>query len=164
VKAFKKSVKDHGMDTQDKKCVWCEAKIGKSGRRTAHRDHIAPKHIYEQWTFVPKNIAMSCEFCNGFEIKKDLDTINLSAAVYEDCTFLIVHPYIDDPDEHIGYDEGNDPVLMVGLSDKGLWTIEKMELDGTAATGRRAIDKVFKDIGLPEQDEERLRQVMEHLG
>ncbi len=39
--------------------------------------------------------------------------------------FLIVHPHLDEPIEHIdfGGDEDNFPVVIQRLTDKGKWTI-----------------------------------------
>lgn len=163
VKSFKAAVKAHGMNIQGARCVWCEAKIGPTGRRTPHRDHIAPKDLYESWTFEPDNLAMSCEFCNGFEVKKDLDTIEVSSPNYQDCIFRIVHPYFDDPSLHIGFveDEDDDTVVMVGLSDKGIWTIENMDLDGTTATSFRAMEKSIVSMDLSEEQLQLIRQAME---
>ena len=163
VKAFKKAVMEHGMAEQDSKCVWCESKLGKLARRSAHRDHIAPKEPYRKWTFLPVNIAISCEACNGFTVKSDLDTIAVEAPNYEDCDFLIVHPYLDSPEEHIEFVQDEKRIVMVGRSVKGRWTIENLQLDGTAATARRAFDKALDDLGLSDHQREQIDQAMAAL-
>ena len=145
VKAFKKIIKEEGLVIQDNRCAWCTLMLGRRGRRTAHRDHIAPKKQYPKWTFFPKNIIMSCEYCNGFTIKCDLDTVKELKDVYEDCEFYIVHPYIDEVELHIGfsYDHPTHGVVINGLSEKGLWTIEKMKLDDGYLTILRAQDYAY---------------------
>jgi hypothetical protein len=163
VKAFKSAVKDHGMHVQSAKCVWCESKIGFTGRRSAQRDHIAPKDLYSRWTFEADNIALSCEYCNGFEVKKTLDTIEVIAADYGDCSFRIVHPYFDDPAVHIGFVLENQRVVMRGLSPKGIWTIGNMKLDSPSSTASRALDVVLEDAALPEHLAILVRQALEAL-
>lgn len=163
VKAFKKAVMDHGMAEQDSKCVWCESKLGLKARRSAHRDHIAPKEHYRKWTFLPANIAIACEACNGFMVKSELDTIAVEASDYEDCNFRIVHPYLDNPIEHIEFVQEEKKIVMVALSDKGRWTIEHLQLDGTAATARRAFDRTLEEIGLSAHQREKISQAMAGL-
>lgn len=160
IKAFKKLVKDHGMVVQSEKCAWCESKIGPAGRRSVHRDHIAPKDLYSQWTFEPWNIVLSCEFCNGFEIKKDLDTVEVRAATYENSTFNIVHPYFDDTSIHIGFVEDGNRLVVQGFTNKGLWTIERLKLDSASATASRALEKVLADANLPNHLAELVEQAM----
>ncbi|PIB26453.1 hypothetical protein BFP76_11055 [Amylibacter kogurei] len=163
VKAFKKAVMDHGMAEQDSKCVWCESKLGLEARRSAHRDHIAPKEHYRKWTFLPANIAVACEACNGFTVKSDLDTIAVEAPNYEECDFRVVHPYLDNPVEHIEFVQEEKKVVMVGLSVKGCWTIKNLQLDGTAATARRAFDRILEDNGLSNDQRELINQAMASL-
>lgn len=163
VKAFKRAVKQHGMAVQNAKCVWCESKVGFSGRRSAHRDHIAPKDLYSAWTFEPYNLALSCEYCNGFEVKKDLDTIAVLAPAYADSQFHIVHPYFDNPEEHISFVQEEARIVMKSLSPKGIWTINKMRLDSPSATANRALEAALKDIALPAHLAALIEQAMEGL-
>jgi uncharacterized protein (TIGR02646 family) len=163
IKAFKRAVKQHGMAVQNAKCVWCESKVGFSGRRSAHRDHIAPKDLYSAWTFEPYNLALSCEYCNGFEVKKDLDTIAVLASTYADSQFHIVHPYFDNPEEHISFVHEEARIVMKSLSPKGIWTIDKMRLDSPSATANRALEAALKDIALPPHLVALIEQAMEGL-
>lgn len=163
VKAFKKAVKEHGMHVQEAKCVWCESKIGFAGRRSAQRDHIAPKDLYSCWTFEAENIALSCEYCNGFEVKKTLDTIDVVAANYAECSFRVVHPYFDDPAAHIGFVNEHQRIVLRGLSPKGIWTIGELRLDSPSSTASRALDVVLSDNSLPEHLASLIRQALEAL-
>jgi uncharacterized protein (TIGR02646 family) len=142
---FKEMVHTHGMEVQQKRCAWCTLLLGEDGRRTSHRDHIAPKGLYPQWTFTSKNLILACEYCNGFAVKADLDTVEHVAEAYDEYDFLIVHPYLDDPKEHISY-AGDDPgesIVIVGTSDKGRWTITNLKLDSPGLTKERAKDYLY---------------------
>lgn len=145
VKKFKSDIMTQGLKLQGSRCVWCTLAISEKGHRTAHRDHIASKDLYSQWTFTPMNLAISCEYCNGFMVKGALDTISVCAEYYEHCQFLIVHPYIDDTDIHIKFvdNEAGHPVLIEGLTDRGVWTIDAMGLASTHLTKQRAQEFIF---------------------
>lgn len=160
IKRFKASILLHGMQEQNEQCVWCTLTIGEAGRRTAHRDHIAPKGIYPQWTFVAKNLVLACEYCNGFSVKNDLDTVATAGITYDQTTFKIIHPYIDTPSDHIEFVDQVDKVLIQGISDKGKWTIENMKLDSSGLTTLRAKDLVFSRViqNIPEEDALLLKQ------
>src|SRR5476651_1184695 len=71
VTTFKGEVLTQGRLIQRERCAWCTLPLGAEGRRTIHRDHIAPSSIYPQWTFVAKNLVISCEYCNGLAVKSD---------------------------------------------------------------------------------------------
>ncbi|TDF62053.1 HNH endonuclease [Cupriavidus sp. L7L] len=146
VRNFKTAVMTHGLEVQGYRCAWCTLPVGAAGRRTAHRDHIAPKALYQQWTFHAKNLLIACEYCNGFAIKADLDTVEALGADYDTTTFRIVHPYLDEPNGHISFLEqaGHEPgVVIQGLSPKGLWTIDKLQLTESGLTIERAKELVF---------------------
>lgn len=145
VKQFKKLIMDHGLVAQKSRCVWCTLMIGVEARRTIHRDHIAPKSSYPQWTFHAKNLALTCECCNGFLIKGKLDTVAAVGHGYDTTEFHIVHPYLDSTEDHITFLEEveGESVTVQGISTKGLWTIEKMQLDSPGMTMERAKDLVF---------------------
>lgn len=142
---FKSEVMKQGLEMQSSRCVWCTLEVAEEGHRTAHRDHIAPKGIYGQWTFLPVNLAIACEYCNGFRIKGELDTVSVAAEDYTDSEFLIVHPYLDDVDLHIQFvdNEAGHPILIEGLSERGIWTIDKMSLDSSHVTKQRAQEHIF---------------------
>lgn len=164
VVSFKKLVMEVGLSNQSHRCIWCTLLVGERGRRTAHRDHIAPKSLYPQWTFLPDNIAISCEYCNGFMVKGDLDTVRLADASYRNSDFLIVHPYIDDIDRHIGFieDAANIPAVICALSERGKWTISKLNLDSVFMTMQRAreilIDREYSKIS--QEDQDRVRSAL----
>lgn len=152
VTRFKAAILSHGLTVQDKRCAWCTLLVGAAGHRTSHRDHIAPKKHYPQWTFKPVNLIVACEFCNGFAVKCDLDTIEQVHVDYEQCSFKIVHPYLDIVSDHIGFlEETAAPrVVIQGRSQKGLWTIKELQLDSPEMTDLRArelvADRAFNQL------------------
>ena len=145
VKKFKSEIMTQGLALQGSRCVWCTLEISEKGHRTAHRDHIASKDIYSQWIFTPMNLAISCEYCNGFMVKGALNTVSVCAEIYEQCQFLIVHPYIDDTDTHIQFvdNQAGHPVLIEGLTPRGIWTIAAMDLASPHLTKQRAQEFIF---------------------
>lgn len=144
---FKAKIMLHGMKAQGKRCVWCTLPVGEDGRRRADRDHIAPKKRHPKWTFHSKNLAISCEYCNGFSVKKDIDTIEVDNANYDLITFKVVHPYIDDPKIHLDFVEkaikGKPGIAIKGLSPRGRWTIKNLKLNSPGLTAERAKELLY---------------------
>lgn len=153
VTEFKDIVLSEGLIIQSNRCGWCALAIGVDGRRTAHRDHIAPKGKHPVWTFNPKNIVIACEYCNGFAVKGDIDTVSALEENYDDCEFYVVHPYLDDPDLHIEFAGSEVGVLVRGLSEKGCWTVENLQLDTPGMTMERVKDVLYSrwHDSLPEE-------------
>lgn len=151
VKYFQEKVMKHGLKEQEQRCVWCTLLVGAVGRRRADRDHIAPKGTYPDWTYTPLNIAIACEYCNGFSVKNDLDTIETVAANYEHCIFKVVHPYlVDDMTKHIVFNhkankQKKPGVAIQGMSPEGIWTIAKLKLDTPEMTIQRAMDYLYME-------------------
>ncbi|WP_115511686.1 hypothetical protein [Xanthomonas arboricola] len=168
VKMFKAVVKAKGLEIQSSRCAWCTLTVGDLGRRSAHRDHIAPKRKHPAWTFLPQNIVISCEFCNGFNVKKDVETIEFKVRSYAKCTFFIVHPYFDNPSDHLEFVSSDDDtqVIIKGKSGKGTWTIRELKLDSPGATFERAKDCLYRKRleELSNLDQELLKSAVSRLG
>jgi uncharacterized protein (TIGR02646 family) len=79
---------------QGLKCVFCERYLIGLGHEM---DHFAHKGDYPEFTFSPENIFYSCKSCNSPERKGQKNTIDVKKPVYNRCTFLIVHPFFNDP-------------------------------------------------------------------
>lgn len=97
-KAIKESIKKQLLIWQNGKCVYCGLKLGGTSREEI--EHIAPRHLYSEFEYTTKNLAMSCQFCNSSSKKGRKDTIQLKNTYYNKCTFTIVHPYFDDVDHY----------------------------------------------------------------
>lgn len=168
VTTFKKCILDEGLKIQEGKCAWCMLPVAARGRRTAHRDHIAPKAKHPKWTFLPVNLVIACEYCNGFAVKGDIDTIETIAENYTDCVFHVVHPYLEDPSLHLSFlSEANGTgIIIKSLSTKGTWTIISLQLDTPGATTERAKEYLFQQrlnsLSVPDGD--LLRKAVNGLG
>lgn len=143
---FKTAVMTQGLQIQNQKCAWCTLNVGPLGRRTAHRDHVAPKAKHPKWTFLAKNLVIACEYCNGFAVKGDIDTVQALEDAYDDCIFLVVHPYLDNPTDHLEFvdSESGFPIAIRSSTPKGGWTIKNLQLDTPGATLERVKDRLLE--------------------
>lgn len=166
VKKFKALLLNEGLELQKGRCAWCSLRISSAGRRSPHQDHIAPKSVYEKWTFHPLNLVLTCEWCNTKE-KKALDTISEPDADYEKSEFFLVHPYLEaSVSEHVSFDQGSDfGILIIAKTAKGAWTIEKLRLNTPEMTMLRAqealMDEKLKQ--LTSADQALLKKALEGL-
>lgn len=159
VQRFKRIVASHAALVQEGRCAWCNLLTGVDVRRSPERDHIAPKARYPRWTFVAQNVLMACESCNGPRIKGQRDPVEIAADEYESTTFLIVHPYRDDPADHLVY---NGPALLfvTGLTPKGIAKIDFFKLDSPALAIVRAMEFLAPSKDLSTEDQARLIEAM----
>ncbi|QWP75919.1 hypothetical protein J5226_20280 [Lysobacter sp. K5869] len=168
VTTFKRTVKRRGLEIQKNRCAWCTLPVGARGRRSMHRDHIAPKRKHPTWTFRSQNIVISCEFCNGFNVKKDLETVKTKHRSYAKCDFFLVHPYFDNPPDHLEFvsTDREMKILVKGKTDKGLWTIRELKLDDPGATIERAKDALYQKrlAELDAEDQKLLKAAVDKLG
>ncbi len=135
----KKHIKVKLLDIQDGKCAYCMSKLNPTVKNDGDlqldgdREHIAPKSIHPNFIFEPLNFVLACSTCNRI-LKNDTDTIQLVHTNYEDCEFKIIHPILDNVDEHIGFSKG----VIISLSlDKGKWTDNLFKLSNEYYTRQR---------------------------
>jgi len=122
-------------------CAYCGLPF--KGDKDKQIEHIAPKANYRQpeFTFTLKNLVLSCVYCNTLIVKGSKETVRAPAdRSYEKCTFLIVHPYLDDPDLHYDWTDQDDKILIQvkNGSEKGQKSIEMFELDSEGKSEMRA--------------------------
>lgn len=122
-----------------KKCCYCETKI-----RQPDVEHFRPKSTYHWLAYSWDNLLLACPDCNRsyknarFDIagkqvhyqKGDLSDIHILASSkrYLDEQALLLHPELDNPEEHLCYDEFGKIYAMKG-SKRGEATIEICGLD-----------------------------------
>jgi uncharacterized protein (TIGR02646 family) len=137
-RSFKDAITTQMVIIQHRRCAYCGGKL--PGDELT-RDHIAPKEHHPEFTFFPENLVLACTYCNT-ECKKATDTITVKQAVYANCTFLIIHPHFDNPDNHITMVGGTDKILIkvVNGSAKGRETVRMFRLASPERTKRRAED------------------------
>ncbi|RPF47681.1 uncharacterized protein (TIGR02646 family) [Hydrogenoanaerobacterium saccharovorans] len=138
---------------QKRRCAYCGLEYTATGYTNI--EHIAPKNKYPQFMFESKNLVAACPRCNGFEKKGTLDTVEFLSAIYDECTFIIVHPYFDNPEDHFEFINGESGIIIRHKTTKGAKSIEIFKLDDTWMLEQRA--KLF--ISLKTKKPERKRQI-----
>jgi uncharacterized protein (TIGR02646 family) len=139
IKAIKAKIRQQLEDVQ-KVCGYCGLKLG--GTSGSEIEHIAPKAFYRnpEFTFTLKNLTLACNSCNSSKKKGTKQTIDKKHKIYFRCTFLIVHPYFDDPISHFEWTD-NDIELLIQVrnnSPKGFKSIEMFGLDTPIMSELRA--------------------------
>jgi uncharacterized protein (TIGR02646 family) len=139
---------DLNVIQENNKCAYCGLELNETCGPEI--DHIAPKGkkrdgtiLYPQFMFEPKNLALACHRCN-FENKKIYDSIQTFNDNYAECSFKIVHPYFDDPLQHLDWVDNRTKILIIGLSDKGRETIKLFKLDEEQQSTARAKLKIYE--------------------
>ncbi len=139
MKKVKRHIKEKLWDIQDGKCAYCMSKLNPVVNNEGDlpldgdREHIVPKSIHPSFIFEPLNFVLACITCNR-TLKKNTDTIRTLNAVYQNCEFKIIHPILDNVDEHIGLYRG---VIIFLSIDKGKWTDELFQLSGAYYSKQR---------------------------
>lgn len=159
---LKSHIKQSLTNNQGLVCAYCGLKLKRtSGIKI---DHIAPKALHPEFMFEGENLAFSCEYCNGFEKKGDIDTVvTKDTNNYRRCTFTIVHPYYDDPAQHFDYlhCEGI-PCLIKFLTPKAEESNRIFKLDSPEMTQERYKEGLAEILPLPQNLETLLKQVKEN--
>lgn len=140
-KDLKNRISEYTLIRQRCKCAYCEDLITGG----AQLDHVVPKQLHPEFCYEPKNLLTSCAVCNMY-IKNAGDTVKAPVRRrYEKNEFTIVHPYFDDPDEHIRFINDDRVVIdEAGSSDLGKATITFFHLNDYPAYCMRA--KLFGDL------------------
>lgn len=125
---------------QNGKCCFCGLLYDETGR--AEIEHIAPKKArpseYPEFSFLPLNLAMACQLCNSSTMKGQYNPITVTDINYANCTFGIVHPYLDNHTLHYKWNYGFLRVVITGISDKGRESIRLFKLAEEHRTLARA--------------------------
>jgi uncharacterized protein (TIGR02646 family) len=138
---FKDSLTDQLKIIQSRRCAYCGRHLLED---SPARDHIAPKESHPEFTFIPANLVLACYHCNT-ECKLATDTVLVNNAIYQNCTFSIIHPYFDEPGEHIQFIGGENKILVqvISNSSKGKTTVDLFHLASSELTKQRAKDAMF---------------------
>lgn len=148
VKAIKNEIHRQLLVLQNNNCCYCGLKVNEGGR--AEVDHIAKKGgkkrpAYTEFIFTPRNLAISCQYCNSSSKKGQEDVLDhVDLANYANCTFKIVHPYNHNPQNHYSWSTGVYKILISGTSNEGRFSISLFELDSEAHTLARAKQVMFE--------------------
>lgn len=133
---------------QNNKCAFCGLAVNEGGR--AELDHIAKKGglkrpAYIEFTFTPHNLVICCQYCNSSSKKGQIDVLNnIDLTNYNNCTFKLVHPYFDNPDNHFSWSTGEFEILISSTSPQGMFSIDLFDLASEAHTTARAKQIMFE--------------------
>ena len=101
VSQFKEEIKTKLLQNQGGKCAYCGLPLKD---RSPEIDHIAPKggkvhRLHPECTFLSINLVYACHHCNSTSCKGQKDTVKNKNGDYNQWSFKLVHPYLDDPAE-----------------------------------------------------------------
>jgi uncharacterized protein (TIGR02646 family) len=142
VEPIKTDIHNKLLIIQNNNCCYCGLKVNEGGR--AEIDHIAKKGgkkrpAYKEFTFTPRNLAISCQYCNSSSKKGQDDVLSfVDLTNYENCTFKIVHPYKHNPNQHYSWSKGKYKILISAITIEAKCSIALFELDSEAHTLARA--------------------------
>ena len=148
IEAVKTIIHNQLLIIQDYNCCYCGLKVNEGGR--AEIEHIANKGgtkrpAYIEFVFTKENLAIVCQFCNSSSKKGQEDIMDfVDKTNYNNCTFKIVHPYFDDPNQHYDWSKGKYEILISSETDKGKKSIQLFGLDTEAHTLARAKQAMFE--------------------
>ena len=101
IKSFKKNFRQDMYRKQNKLCSYCRVHVP-IACVPLHREHIVYKDEHPQWMFLPKNLCVSCYWCNIYKGTTEV-LENLQAVEYPKSSngFRIIHPFYDKFSDHI---------------------------------------------------------------
>jgi uncharacterized protein (TIGR02646 family) len=154
IKEIKESIRSQLLLIQKNKCCYCGLQLWQTSANEI--EHIAPKasriKAYPEFAFTKMNLALACELCNGIHRKWETDTIWIYNAQYNFCTFKLVHPYLDNPDNHYGWVYNSTKVVMSHKTLKGQYSISLFGLNEIprieARASQRNYEKTKRKYGL----------------
>lgn len=143
-KAIKNRISVFTIRNQKGRCAYCETYL----RPGTAIEHFAPKCRNIEFTFHPKNLFSACSCCNSPAIKGEKPTIiEPSNIKYRKNSFRIVHPYLDNPNEHIFFtDESRIVFDKTRCTQKGLDTITFFKWDSCNAIQQRTINEMSRTL------------------
>lgn len=137
---LKTYIKEALIESQGFYCSYCGGRLEvTSGTQI---EHVAPKGAerYPKFMFHSCNLTLACSLCNGFdkkEKKEHFKTIGKLEDNYDDCYFNIVHPYLDNPEDHFEFGRNTDGITIRSKSLKGQKSITVFKLDEEPQTNAR---------------------------
>jgi 5-methylcytosine-specific restriction endonuclease McrA len=108
--AIRSAIRDHYKNQQNGLCAYCRNPISIHDALNCHVEHIAPKSIYPDFIFEPKNLCVICSDCNAIKRNQEVMSDEPNTIVNRkgrkhyprsSTAFFIVHPHFDNWDEHL---------------------------------------------------------------
>ena len=108
---IKQRISEHCLKEQQCYCAFCEGLVSEGD---APIEHISPKGSTPDFVYEPMNLVVSCTRCNSPRIKGEKPTIvGRVDSVYTNNKFCIVHPRLDNPDQHIVFQDAERTVFDI---------------------------------------------------
>ncbi|MFR3215975.1 MAG: retron system putative HNH endonuclease [Dysgonomonas mossii] len=156
-KNIKNRISIHTLREQSCICAYCERVLCKG---EVEIEHIADKGTYRQFTYESLNLVSACRSCNSTANKGTKPSIRTLNAVYRNCVFLIVHPYFDNPDEHLFYSDENKIIYDIDrCTNKGKATINMFNWHEQWAIEFRANQARIRDFNYPIDIEIKIQEI-----
>ncbi len=145
-KDIRNKIDTHTIIAQGGRCAYCETPLLKGCHAV---EHIAPKGLYGEFCYEPQNLVNACTSCNSTSNKGEKNTV--AAPVdkndYTNNQFLIVHPYFDNPDDHLKYMDADKTVFdMTNCSVKGKYLIDIMNWNESWAYTQRVMTSMIRGL------------------
>lgn len=164
--AIKSAMNIHFDIHQNEKCCYCGLLYDRTGR--GEIEHIAPKAttLFPQFSYTAINLAKACQLCNSSSMKHMYNPVLVASPIYDQCTFSIVHPYLDNHNHHYSWQYG---ILRVAISvrnnsPQAKESIRIFELDSEKRTRARAIQRNQERIeaiyNIPNAIKQRVKAVL----
>jgi hypothetical protein len=131
VDKFRTEVKDHYFWQQANRCCYCSMELQRNSR-VFDAEHILDKSSFPEFMFHPENIAVACVICNTHKSAKPVlsnDNVRPVTIPTESSDYKILHPHLDEWDQHLRFDEIG-RILPVSGSTKGPETIKICNIHG----------------------------------
>lgn len=146
LKELKTEIRTHLLKEQDNRCAYCGNNFFVTS--SSEIEHIAPKggevrKLYPQFTFTPYNLVLACTLCNSpikKGSKKTIDKLNIN---YKKCKFNIIHPYFDEPSDHLSEVVTSGGIIYVKKTDKGSRSIEMFSLNDESQIKARTDEMII---------------------
>ncbi len=134
------SIRNFYRIQQGGNCVYCQKPVPIRSARGSDVEHIAPKSIYPQFLFEPRNLCVACTDCNEAKREKEVfakPKNNPKRYPTTGGAFKIVHPHFDDYSEHIQILAGGH---YLPFTEKGYFT-----------TGACDLNRRLREFGWPKE-------------
>lgn len=139
MKAYKASIIQQLIEIQENRCAYCGLSLNWNLIDREHFVHKGQRTGFPEFMFNVKNLFAACGYCNR-RIKGQKHTLKTYNANYDDCTFRIVHPFIDTAEDELEFvgNRNGQHILAKAITDKGQKTIDFFCLSDNRVTVRRA--------------------------
>lgn len=125
---FKDDIKNHYYDGQLRRCCYCSAEL-QHHKGTYDAEHIMDQHGYPQFMFDFSNLAVACKLCNRGKHTDEVvaDKVSTTSVPCSSEHYIIVHPHLDEWQEHLEFDRWN-RIISKADSSKGKATIKTCKI------------------------------------